>query len=204
MRAIKFTADKLEFIMKTYIGLIKDIEDDEKREGILKLMGHMGERLFEAPASSNLNYHNCCVGGLAEHSLRVYKNLTTIAKHFGEELHRDSMIVCALMHDLGKVGSKDEPYYIPKDSEWHNDRGIMYDHNEKLGFLGGAQRSLRVLAQFDVPLTEDEYKAILIHDGQYIPENRPYAHKEGRLGLLLHQADMLACSTELAKWEAIQ
>lgn len=206
MRAIKFSAEKMEFVMNTVIELIKDMENAEKRQGILTLMDFMGERYFEAPASHNLAYHNCCVMGLAEHSLRVYNNLRILSKSFGKDIKHDSMVVCGLFHDLGKLGSMDKPYYIEEDDDWRrNVRGDVYKHNPDLvDFLGGAQRSLRLLSQFNVPLSDDEYRAILIHDGQYIPENKPYAHKEGRLGLLLHMADMLACDEEKTKWESIQ
>lgn len=204
MKQIRFSAEKLEFIMKTYYDLILGISDTKVKDPLIELMGAMGERLFEAPASHNQEYHNCCVGGLAEHSLRVYKNLRTLRDAFAPDISDNSIALVALFHDLGKVGSIDTPYYIPKDSSWHNDRGIMYEHNPALDFLGGAQRSIRLLQQFNVPLTEEEYKAILVHDGQYIPENKPYAHKEGWLGLLLHQADMIACTQEKRKWESMQ
>jgi hypothetical protein len=197
---------KLQAVMDTYLGLIASIKNDEVRTGLNKLMEEMGERLFEAPASHNLAYHNCFVGGLAEHSLRVYGNLMKLRDAYNvSDISDDSIILVALFHDLGKVGSMDTDYYITQDSEWHREnRGDYYKHNPALEFLGGAQRSLRVLGQFGVPTTEAEYKAILIHDGQYIPENSPYKHKEGKLGLLLHQADMVACTVEKEKWESIQ
>jgi len=207
MRAIKFSSEKLQFVIDAYLGLISKIENDDVRHAINRLMHKLGDRLFEAPASANLSYHNCCVGGLAEHSLRVYKNLRTLVKEFGEDegISHDSIVLVALFHDLGKVGSIDDPYFIDQDNDWYRDnRGEPYKINPKLEFLGGAQRSLRILGQFDVPTTEAEYKAILVHDGQYIPENKPYGHKEGKLGLLLHQADMIACTVEKEKWEKIQ
>ena len=202
---MKFSENKLNAVIESYLGLIESIKNPTVKVGLNNLMEVMGERLFEAPASHNLAYHNCCIGGLAEHSLRVYGNLKKLSSQFAPDLSEDSMILVALFHDLGKVGSMEEPYYITQTNDWARDnRGDHWMHNPKLEFLGGAQRSLRVLGQFGVPTTELEYKAILIHDGQYIPENKPYSHKEGKLGLLLHQADMLACTVEKEKWEKIQ
>jgi len=203
MRALKFSENKLKFVIDTFLGLITKIENDEVRGGVNKLMYNMGERLFEAPASPNLAYHNCCVGGLAEHSLRVYKNLRILVDQFGEGISHNSIVLVSLFHDLGKVGSIDASYYIEQDSQWHKDRGVMYEQNPKLS-LSTAQRSLRIFGQFNIPLTSDEYLAILLHDGMYVSENKSYAHKEGKLGLLLHQADMLACMMEREKWENIQ
>lgn len=205
MRQIKMSEEKIKAVMDTFLGLIDSIKDEDVKYGLQGLMDHMGERIFEAPASHNLAYHNCFVGGLAEHSLRVYGNLRKLRDAFAPDISDDSIILVALFHDLGKVGSMDKPYYIEETNDWQKEnRGNYYRHNPDLEFLGGAQRSLRVLGQFGVPTTEEEYKAILIHDGQYIPENAPYKHKEGKLGLLLHQADMIACTVEKEKWESIQ
>jgi hypothetical protein len=71
-------------------------------------------------------------------------------------------------------------------------------------FFNVAQRSLRLLTQFNVPLTDEESQSILVHDGQYLAENKPYAHKECWLALLLHQADVIACRVEKNKWESVQ
>lgn len=202
---MKFSEKKLAVVIESYLGLIKSIKNQAVREGLDRVVEHFADRLFETPASHNLAYHNCCVGGLAEHSLRVYGNLKKLSDMFAPDLSNDSIILVALFHDLGKVGSQEQPYYIPQTNDWARDnRGEHYQHNPKLEFLGGAQRSLRLLNQFGVPTTEAEYKAILVHDGQYIPENKPYGHKEGKLGLLLHQADMLACTMEKEKWEKLQ
>jgi len=205
MKQIKFTEEKLEFIIDQFVKMVESISDEKRRTALLTMVEELSERLFSAPASPALNYHNCCVGGLAEHSLRVYNNLRKMRDSFCQKLSDDSIITVALFHDLGKLGTVEEPYYIDEDNSWMIEtRGVYYKHNMKLDYLGVAQRSIRLLTHYGVDLTEEEYKAILIHDGQYIPENKPYAHKEGWLGLLLHQADMIACRTEQEKWESLQ
>jgi hypothetical protein len=204
MRRIKMSEEQLKKIMDTYIGLINSIENDDVRNGLNSLLEVLGERLMTSPASNKLEYHNCFVGGLVEHSLRVFKNLKILTKSFAPEISNDSIILVSLMHDLGKVGTVDAEYFLPQTSDWHREKGMDYVHNTEIDYMGSAMRSIRLLGEFNVPTTEQEFKAILIHDGQYIPENRPYAHKEGMLALLLHQADVLACRTEQTKWRNIQ
>jgi len=178
---------------------------EKKFLAVVELMNELGERFFEAPASNKLEYHNCFVGGLAEHSLRVYGNLTKLCSLFAKDISKDTIILVSLMHDLGKLGTISEPYYLEQDSDWHKEnRGEYYKHNLDLEFLNVAQRSLRLLELFHVPLTEVEYKAILIHDGQYVDANKQYAHKESMLGLLTHHADVLACRIEQEKWKSVQ
>jgi len=204
MRSTVLTEENLNMVINSYMDLLASIENKKLRDNCLKMMEVIGDRFFEAPASAKLTYHNCFVGGLAEHSLRVYKNLSKLCKSFQPNISNDSIIVVSLFHDLGKIGSLDEDYYVPQESNWHRDRGEHYVHNPKLEYLAVSQRTVRLLSQFDIPLSESEYKAILICDGQYIQENKSYAHKEGWIGLLAHQADMIACRTEKEKWENAQ
>jgi len=205
VRQISLSEEKLKGVIDTFVYLIGSIKNDAVRDGMEKMIEEIGDRLFEAPASNKLEYHNCFVGGLAEHSLRVYGNLKALRDIFQPSLSDDSIILVALCHDLGKVGSIDAPYYVPNDSDWHKENlGVYYNHNKNMSYLAVSQRSLRLLNHFNVPLSDDEYKAILICDGQYIQENKSYAHKEGWLGLLAHQADMIACTMEHNKWESLQ
>lgn len=185
-----------------YTALLKSITNKDVRESILDMFEDIQERVFSAPASHRASYHNCFPGGLSEHSIRVYNILKNHCENFAPEIPQDSIIITALLHDLGKIGSMTEPYYVPQRSSWHQEKlGEFYTHNDNLMYMGTAQRSLRLLGQYGVNLTEDEYQAILIHDGQYIDENAKYKNKECTLALLLHQADMLACKMEKARYE---
>lgn len=83
--------------------------------------------------------HHTYKGGLAEHSLGVYKRM--IAEN--TECDRNEIIISALLHDLCKV-----IYKFPKNS-------IKYGHGEK---------SLSILEDFlDFKLTENERAAINFH-----------------------------------------
>jgi hypothetical protein len=205
MKQIKMSEEKLHGIIESTIALISSIKDDGRRVAVEKLMDELGERFFEAPASNRLDYHNCFVGGLAEHSLRVYGNLVKLRNQFKSNIGDDSVIITSLLHDVGKLGTIYEPYFIPNDSEWHKkNHGAYYTHNTSIEFLTIPQRSLRLLGQFGVDLSDEEYTAILLQDGMYVDGNKPYAHKENWLSLLLHQADNIAHKTEQEKWRSIQ
>lgn len=205
MRAIKMSVNKLQAVMDSFLALVKSIENEDVRNGLDKLMDEMGERFFSAPASAKLDYHNCFPGGLVEHSLRVYSNLEILRKNFSPDIPEDSVKLVALFHDVGKLGTRTDEYFLPQDNEWRrNTLGEMYTHNTEMEYFGSAMRSIRLLVEFGVPTTEAEFQAILIHDGQYTQENKPYAHKENILSLLIHQADMLATKTEKDKWKKAQ
>lgn len=103
-----------------------------KREGIEgtgKLLDYLVKGgFFEAPASTR--FHNCYVGGLADHSLAVYnrlrefstkidfnKNASWGAKPMNVE--PENLIIAAILHDVCKVGA----YVRTKaDDGWTNNR----------------------------------------------------------------------------------
>ena len=194
----KLSRDDILLAVGEFMDIVNGIEDEEKKKAILNLLDHVDERFFTAPASGRVTYHNCFPGGLVEHSIRVYKNLKILVENFcDDQIHEDEIIVAGLFHDLGKIGSINEPYYVDQDSDWHQEKlGEYYTHNDNLTYMGTAQRSLFLLNYFGVPLNEIETQAILIHDGQYVDANKPYKQKEEMLSLLLHQADMISCKQE--------
>jgi len=87
------------------------------REGIDQMIGWLdNEGFFTSPASTR--FHGAHEGGLAEHSLGVYKLLTQYAAkfpltpNFGAivlPVVENNLIIAALLHDLCKVGA-----YIPQ------------------------------------------------------------------------------------------
>jgi hypothetical protein len=107
----------------------------------------------------------------------------------------ESIIIATLFHDWGKAGTKDEPYYTHEDSEWHRQRGKIYNYNSNIK-MTNAQLALFNMSQFGIELTEEEYLAILLNDGQYVTDNESYRMKEPQLALLVHFADRWATQCE--------
>ena len=205
MKQLIFSDKKLLQVFTGFNDLVKSIEDPDLQKSLRTLMDDLGERFFTAPASGRLEYHNCMPGGLVEHSLRVYSIFRNLSSSYGKDFSEDDMKVAALFHDFGKVGSLTKPYFVLKNSEWHKDKmGLYYEHNPELSFMPHAQRSLQTLAHYEVPLEDHTSLGILIHDGQYVQENKPYAMNEGKFALLLSMADRLACEIEKEKWQEIQ
>ena len=96
----------------------KDIENmlmSTEREGIEDLLKYMNESgFYTAPASTK--YHGAAEGALAVHSMNVYNAAFDLATAWlGREWvnnHIDSIIICSLLHDLGKAGQFFKPLYV--------------------------------------------------------------------------------------------
>ena len=131
-----------------------------------------------SPASTK--YHLNTEQGLLIHSVGVTCNLLELKAVLMPQLNDESCIICALFHDVGKLGFPEKPLYL-KGSEG-------YYYNPEVISMGLGVRSLYLISKY-ISLSEEEAQALTYHDGQYIPENRIVAHRESPLLLLLHYAD---------------
>lgn len=165
------------------------------REGIDGLIEYLDEcGFFIAPCSGS--YHLAKEGGLMEHSLNVLKMAEKLAKAWlppkkYKEMH-ESIILCALLHDLGKCGDFGKPNYIPnilKSGEVSKTK--PYEANKDLLYVDHEIRSIKLCAMF-IDLTEEEEHAILYHNGLYGNLKYAISGKETPLYMIIHFADMWA------------
>lgn len=167
-----------------------------KREGIAELLDYMAECGFlTAPCSGS--FHLAKEGGLLEHSLNVLHAAEKISvaligsKNLTKEM-KDSIAICALLHDLGKMGQFEKPNYVPnilKSGEQSSSK--PYTTNPDLLPVDHEIRSIAIASMF-IDLTEEEHFAILYHNGMY--GNLKYALQghETQLYMIIHWADMWA------------
>ena len=116
----------------------------------------------------------------------------------------EELVFSAINHDLGKLGSEKEPMFIPNDSQWHIEKqGQHFKINPKLTHFRVSDRSLFILQQEGIPVTENEFLAIKLHDSIYEEGNKSYlitynedTQIKSNLIHILHQADFLASKVE--------
>lgn len=175
------------------------------RDGMDDLIAYMEEiGFFTAPASGG--NHSNGEGGLAEHSLNV--------SHMAEKLSvaligganitdeiRNSVVIAALLHDLGKCGDYGKQMYVPNmvqdgrptkanpEQKYKQSEKKPWKRNPDLLPLDHATRSIKLATLF-IDLTEDEEFAIRYHDGLYENANYGVKGNETQLYMILHWADM--------------
>lgn len=165
-----------------------------KIENLIKYMEDNG--FFTSPCSTE--HHLCKEGGLAEHSLNVYRAMVQFYNPQSEFTSKeDSIIIVSLLHDLGKTGQFNKPNYVPnmindkKSKELIQSEKKPFETNKKLLAIPHEIRSIQIASQF-IELTEEENFAILYHNGMYSDLKYQIQGKERPLQLLLHFADMWA------------
>lgn len=185
-------------------GLIVEMLLQTKRDGMEDLIVCMkNDGFFTAPCSGA--NHLPKEGGLAEHSWNVYKIMgeDAMTKYGAKAVDMaDSIAICALLHDLGKMGDYGKPNYVPNmiKSRKKDENGEYllvqseskpYETNKELLYIPHEVRSIAIAERF-IKLTEEEEQAILWHNGLYGSFKYDISGKETPLYLLLHFADMWA------------
>ena len=176
---------------------ILELLKSTNRVNILDFVNYLENEtdFFTAPASTK--YHGSFEGGLAKHSYNVYYNLyqlLTIEPFSKFNFDFDSVIICALLHDLCKTNLYkvsmrnkkneygrwvQEPFYETDDQE-------PYGHGEK---------SVMLVEKF-ITLSDEERYAIRWHMGAWDDSARSNgainkAFQKYPLALALHIADMM-------------
>ncbi len=170
-----------------------------KRPGIEIVIDHLHgkdckgkhDMFYNAPAS--VKYHNNTYGGLAQHSLDVYREAKSIYENHvksGEKLSfgMDSIILCSLLHDVCKM---DEYVMIDKA---HPEHTSLY-HG---GYLHGLKSDL-CLQRWHLELTDEERKAIIWHMGAHAKDAMAEYHTtydnvafDSKFVQIIHEADSRA------------
>lgn len=198
-----------ELQWQTFIEYINTYISNPRKELLIKMYEALSDRVLTAPASSHSTRHNCFPGGYIDHVNRVIKTAIKLFEVWAEagaattKFTLEEVVFAAINHDLGKVGSSSEDYYIPNDSRWHVERGQIYKINPALQFMKVPDRSIFLLQEYGIKFSENEYLAIKLHDGLYGKGNESYLMAgmpefalKTDLPILLHHADHLATLIE--------
>lgn len=168
----------------------------EQKGGVEMLLYYLEKAsdFFTAPSSTI--YHNNHQGGLAEHSLSVYKLLKKKVEEYGLDIPASSVAICGLLHDICKT------HYYAREKKWRKKEGQWHEEevwvvNDKFP-VGHGEKSVILLQKF-IKLEDDEILAIRWHMASFdpgihfnYPSGYPFreATKECALLTLLITADM--------------
>ena len=211
---MNYTAEELLENFNQFINKIETNIKGERAKQLIQLHTDHQERIMLMPASGNINYHNCFIGGYVDHVIRVidcaikthevWNDMGATINYTVEEL-----VFAAICHDLGKIGTEQAEQYVHNPSDWHRkNQGKLYTNNPVNCFMTVPDRSLKLLADRGIAVTENEWFGIKLHDGLYEEANRSYyinynpdSSLRTNLPYVLHQADLMASRIEKNKSE---
>ena len=172
-----------------------------KREGAKELLAYLTDEkkcdFFTAPASTR--YHGAYEGGLAEHSINVYKCLKDylsrekIREEFGLSFSEETIAIVALLHDVCKINIYKTSMRNVQDDNGQWTKVPYYQFDDKLPY-GHGEKSVYMISGY-MRLSRDEAFAIRYHMGFSGEENKTTvgnALDMFPLALALNIADMEA------------
>ena len=159
-----------------------------KRDGIDDLMKWLeSSDFYVAPASTR--FHGSYAGGLLEHSLNVYDELSRILSAYPEiNVSEETIIICSLFHDLCKVNMYVTEKRNRKNAEGKWESYDSYTIKEKYHFGGHGGKSVFLVQNF-IKLTAEEAAAINAHMGSFDNERVGDTYEQFPFAWALHVAD---------------
>ena len=205
----KLTEEQIIENLNKFYGFIEKYITSDRKDALLEFYKNREVTLASSPASTKLAHHNCFIGGYVEHVNRVVEASLVMDKvweRFGQKKDYtiEELVFSAINHDLGKLGTNEQPFYIPNDSSWHVEKqGAHFKYNSNITHMRIADRSLFYLQQANISVSENEFLAIKLHDGLYEEANKSYyitysadSEIKSNLPYILHQADLMASRIE--------
>lgn len=176
--------------MKEHIEKFNRLLASTGRPGIQNLINYLTvNNFYRCPCSTN--FHLSIEGGLLLHSLSVYDIANKIHQGLELDIPYDSIVLCSLLHDVGKIGNWGKPLYEPnylKSGELSTAKPFVCNSSLQLGAIHELA-SVQIVEKF-IELTEDEHNSVLTHNGLYGIFKNQIQGKETALYLTLHTADM--------------
>ena len=200
-------------IIKESADYVRKTLKATRRPGITDLLQYMEEIGFFTASASGGN-HLCCEGGLVVHTANVMKMAEKLGKALlgPEEFknQRNSIRIISGLHDLGKCGAWGKVYYAenmiqdgrptkaqPEQRYKRSDKK-PFEVNRGLVHVDHPMLSVKEVDLY-IELTEEEYFAILYHDGMYGSLAYFLKGHERPLQTLLHFADYWCAQFEEKK-----
>lgn len=208
-----FSEDQKQEMFDELVGYAEELENSERAEKLVALYKSREEDLKNAPASGRLNFHNAMEGGYLDHVLRVVKFSKRVMKFYEMsggmiDFKEDELLFCALNHDLGKIGTSGEPYYVFQDSDWHRTNKLeTFKHNDNRQYMDSGDLTFFLLQEAGVEMTQNEFLGIKLAHGAYDKTTEPYYNgwasgpfpMRTNIHHIIHWADHMACCVEKDK-----
>ena len=190
----------VETLWQKYSNLLKRLEN----KNLHKLIDAQDQRILMSSFSQREKEPFCGIGGNVEYALELAKKASALNKALSYDLNKASIIKCALLSILGRVGTLTRNRYIDTTSEWHNEKlGQYYDWNEVCPKYQINAMTLFILQSYNIQLNWDEWNAISLIKDMTSEDNKFYNMHKSRLALVLQLAHETVMKDEKDKIDGI-
>lgn len=190
----------VETLWEKYSNLLKRLEN----KNVDKLIDAQDQRILMSSFSQREKEPFCGIGGNVEYALELAKKASALNKALNYDLNKASIIKCALLSILGRVGTLTRNRYIDTTSEWHKEKlGQYYDWNEDCPKYQINDMTLFILQSYNIQLNWDEWNAISLIKDMTSEDNKFYNMHKSRLALVLQLAHETVMKDEKDKIDGV-
>lgn len=204
------TGEQLIENWETFMENLIEFTEGDRQKKLVEFYKAREEEFCALPASGHINHHSAWTGGYVYHVNNVVElsqYMYALWNKFDavEGFTKEELVFAAIHHDMGKMGDMNNILYQPTNEQWKRDKGSMYEYNPEIPFMSIPDRSIFLLNQIGVVLSENEFISIKVHDGLYDDANKAYIMStqaprlRNNMPYILHQADLAAARIEYGR-----
>lgn len=176
--------------------LVRVAEEDcgKKRAPLLKkFLKERAQQIIRTPATTHKDSFGCFPGGLLLYTLNMLVVAEQLRQDYFKKVNQESIKFCTFFHYMGHLGdTPDQDLYLEQNDQYYNNRlGFLYKINDKVRFALPTDRLMFLLAQYSIPVSQDEWFALRNYGGAYHKENYAYTSKFTDLEVLVQTASLL-------------
>lgn len=146
-----------------YVNIVSTLGEEE----VNNLIENIGERLSVATYSLTNKEAYCNNGGLVQFIIQYAKKAKQVKDAFFSHLDTKSVIKCALLSEIGRIGTQEHDRLIVQTSDWHREKlGQYFTWNDKCPKYYVPHMTLFWLNKYSVKLSEDELLSIILSQGR--------------------------------------
>jgi hypothetical protein len=190
----------VEALWEKYNNLLKSLKD----ENVDNLVDTWDQRILMSSFSLREKEPFCGIGGIVEYALELAKAANNISKALNYDTSKQSIIKCALLSVLGRVGNETEDRFKECDSQWHQEKlGQYFDWNDACPKYQVNDMTLYLLQKRSIYLSWDEWQAISLLKDMTSEDTKFYNMHKSRLSLVLQLAHESVMKDEKDKIDGV-
>ena len=191
-----FKERNIEEIWGKYETFLKQFNN----ESINKLLEEQGQRIITTSMSLKDKDPFCGIGGIVDYSLELARAANKLNKAYSFNISNASIIKCALLSVVGRIGTLAVDRLVDKDSDWHKEKlGQYYDWNESCPKYRPQDMTLWYMQHYNISLTWEEWSAIKLVSESNTEITSFYAQDRSNLALAMQMAHDVVMKIEKDK-----
>ena len=191
-----FKERNIEEIWGKYESFLKQFNN----ESINKLLEEQGQRIITTSMALRDREPFCGIGGIVDYSLELARAANKLNKACSFNISNASIIKCALLSVVGRIGTLSVDRLVDKDSDWHKEKlGQYYDWNESCPKYRPQDMTLWYMQHYNISLTWEEWYAIKLVSESNSEITNFYSQDRSNLALVMEMAHDVVMKAEKDK-----